>query len=67
MSASVNPDASNCLNRFGLLGVLLAELPHNTLNVVYGVLQGVLQKDNRDLAIMLDGDGDAVPMAVITV
>lgn len=29
-------------------------------------VQGVLQKDNRDLAIMLDNEGDAVPMAVIT-
>jgi hypothetical protein len=29
-------------------------------------MQGVLHKDNRDLAIMLDGEGDAVPMAVIT-
>lgn len=29
-------------------------------------MQGVLHKDNRDLAIMLDNEGDAVPMAVIT-
>ncbi len=33
----------------------------------YGVLQGVLQADNRDLAIMLENGGDVVPMAVITV
>lgn len=32
----------------------------------YGVLQGVLQADNRDLAIMLENGGDVVPMAVIT-
>jgi hypothetical protein len=29
-------------------------------------MQGVLHTDNRDLAIMLDHEGDAVPMAVIS-